>query len=235
MFGGIFISGALPSKITQSLICDRNEGTCQIVRVGQFAGGDGNKLFPASELQGARVRTDARVDKNGHEHVKYEVMLLTKSYEDIFFISKFEQDDLIGITSEINNFVKNPAQPFLNLTEEYDSSLIKNGIFIFAILIGLIALLQDEVTYTFDKHSKILFRKRQGLRGNRISSEPIRNVADVQGEQSVTKNPQNGKFSYSYKLNLLRSSGKNLTLTSSSDSSECNQIAKDIKKILTLR
>jgi len=235
LVGGIFIKGVLPSKVTQSLNCDRNEGTCQIVRVGQLGGGDGNKSFPASELQGAEIKTDARVDSNGHEHVSYDLMIITRSYEDVFFISKLDKDDLIGITSQINNFVKNPAQPFLKLTNEDDISQLTNPISIGAVLLGLLAILQDEVTYTFDKSSKILFIKRQGLRGNRISSEPISNISDVQVKQNVVKNPQNGKLYYSYTLNLLMSSGKILTLISSGGSSECNTIANDIKKMLSLR
>jgi hypothetical protein len=233
LLGGICISVVLPSKTSESLICNRNESLCQIVRVGQLAGGAGTKSFPSDELKGANIKTNYSVDKKGQEHIYYDLVLTTKSYEDILFTGASEKSDLIGFTSEINNFVNNPVQPTFKLTSEKNLSTIKNVIFILACIIGVIALLQDEVIYTFDKNSKILFIKRQGFRGNRIFSEPSSNVSEVQVEQKVTKNSQNGKVYYFYNLNLLMTTGKKITLTSSSDRDECNKIANDIRKMLS--
>lgn len=235
LIGGIYIAGILPSKTSTSLICNKNEGTCQIVKVGQLAGGAGTESFPVNELKSAKIKTNINVDKKGHEHIDYDIMLVTKNSEDIFFISATHQENLIEFTSEINSFLKNPTQPTLELTSETELSLVKNGVFVLALLIGVVSLLQDEVTYIFDKNSKILFIKREGLRGNRISSEPSSNVSEVQVEQSVTKNPQTGKVYYYYNLNLLMTTGKKLTLNSSSNQDECNKIANDIREMLSFR
>lgn len=231
---GTLITGGIPTKTTESLNCNRGLGTCEIARKGQLDG-DKNRSFPADELEGSNVEEDATIDKKGHEHISYKVMLLTKSYGEIFFVSEGDKEDSVGIASQINDFAQNQNQPSLSLSEVSDHSLVKNIIFFVALSIGIVAIMQDDVTYTFDKRAKRLYIKRQGLRGGRVSSEPIHNVSDVTVNQSATRNAQTGKTYYSYKLNLLFSSGKILTIASSSDSAECYTLADSIKQILALR
>lgn len=231
---GVLIAGGIPTRVTQSLTCNRNEGRCEISRSGQL-GGPRNTSFPVDELQGSTVETDVSIDKKGHEHIRYNVMLLTKSYDGLFFVSKVDKEDSVDLASQINDFAHKQDQPSLSLSQVFDFSIIKNVIFFITFLIGIIALMQDDVTYTFDNKARLLFIKRQGLRGGQISSESINHLLHVTVDQSATRNRQTGKTHYLYKLNLLLSSGKIVTLTSSTQRNECDNLAYSIKRILNMQ
>ncbi len=230
LIGGIYFSSTIPSKSSDSLMCNRKVNFCQILRTDSITGAQ-NRFFSSDELKSANIISHYHADLNrrGRGYIDYDIVLSTKSYEQIVFIGANEREDLMGFTNEINNFIKNPSQPTLKLTDEKEHSFIKNTIFILACLIGFTIFFLDDVTYTFDKESKTVFIKRQGVRGTRITSLPSSNVS-VDVEQKSTRNVQTGKVHYWYNLNLM-AAGKKMTLTSS-NREECYQVANDIQKML---
>jgi hypothetical protein len=206
-----FVNVFASQFITTALSCQRvqpNSESCQLVTTNILL--FNTKNIPIAQLQGARIDQQSISDSTGQLQ---KLVLITKEGEIVFnsvktFRPNITSHELNNIAEQINYFVQNPQETSLNITKG-DSLIIK--LFLGVAMINLLwfAFCSDVVTCVFDKSRGSLTKKRQWfLIITKTLEYQLQDIIDIYVQEKRNRNVTD------YRITLLRSSGKDIHLTS---------------------
>ncbi len=209
IFGSLFvIAGLFVMTVfgrASTLTCRRVEptqGKCELAESGLL--GSQSQEIPLTGLQGAKVETSSSSDGD-----TYRVALLTRDGNiplTSIYSSGYEAKQ--ASASRVDAFVSNPGEALLTVRD--DSRWFAypfGGIFVAAGL--FVVSVTQVVTCSFDKTLGCMVVKRKGLFKTELLEHRLREVLDVQVEDSTDSDGDQ-----TYRVRFLLACGDRLPLTS---------------------
>ncbi|MBD2441544.1 hypothetical protein [Nostoc sp. FACHB-110] len=199
-----------PFQITSNkLVCQRplpSQTNCQLTKenILYFP----TKTITIKELQGAKVVRQQRGDY--HSQLQQIILLTEQGEIELSSVTTFHPDvtitELNGITSNINDFVKNSQTASLKVDRD-NIGVFRVFLLVISINIVWLGFCSEVVTCIFDKTSGLLIKKRQWFLIKRTVKYPLQDIIDVQVQERWNRSVK------CYRISLLRASGKDIHLT----------------------
>ena len=204
MLGGIvafFFLGQTSTLVCERFLAGRASCTLQKTLLGLTL-----SEKPIEALRGARV--EAYEDSEGDE--TYKVILMTARGEIPFAgysSSGYNQKERIA--GEVNDFVRDATRPTLHISQSGGVGTILVVVFgVFGLVMGIGGLRSYFTTWTFDRTSGLLTRRRERLTGVRIEEYPLRDIVNVRLDESTDSDGT------TYRIEIDISGGNTLPMTS---------------------
>ncbi|BAZ31054.1 hypothetical protein NIES4074_35250 [Cylindrospermum sp. NIES-4074] len=231
LFGSVFVLVGLcvisiVGNVT-SLTCNRIEpaqGNCQFVKSGILK--SQVMTMPVKALQGAKVDTIRSDDGN-----TYQVVIVINN-TDVSFTSYSSSGvaNKQAIVSDINNFVETPSERSLIVKQDDRWLIIPFG-GLFVLAGSIIVATSNIVDVVIDKNLGNFTLKKKNLLGKKVAHHQIREIANVQVEESTTSSG-----SPTYEAYICLVSGDRLVLMFYGESGRFNKqkTVDSIRKFLNL-